>query len=199
MSVSYFANWMGPLNQRWLETNGDNWALGRIDISGIPSHPFGMELPIPPMRSNHFTAFARFLNKVSTEEALPLETLTNLFQDHHAAIEWLKNDNKALSHRGNGMYSYQVTRDRLDGRGEKHLDWASCRIDVFSTAGDKLSLANQYVPLMRADDMTSFGSFVNLLRTSELKTPQELARAYEATGNNIRWRRPDHHGIQYWE
>tara|TARA_B100002049_G_C16084434_1_gene378650 strand:+ start:2502 stop:3107 length:606 start_codon:yes stop_codon:yes gene_type:complete len=201
MSVSYFANWMGPLNQSWIDKNGQDWALGRIDISGVPSHPFGIELPLPTMRSGQFADFARFLNQMTTDEALPLDTLIRRFEEKYAAIEWLHDDDKALKHHGNGMFTYQVTRDRLDGRWKKNFgfDWASCCIDVFSPAGDKLSLANHYVPIMRADDMTSFGSFVNLLATPEAKTPQELARAHEANGNIIRWKRADHHGIAYWE
>lgn len=201
MSVSYFANWMVPFNKSWIDKNGHDWAVGRVDISGIPSHPYGMELPLPTMRSCQFGDFARFLNQTTTDEALPLEMLISRFEENYATIEWLHDDDKALKHHGNGMFTYQVTRNRLDGRWKKHsgFDWASCCIDVFSPTGDKLSLSNHYVPIMRADDMTSFGSFVNLLTTPEAKTPQELARAYEDTGNIIHWISASHHGIPYWE
>lgn len=33
--ISYFANYMGPINKKWIEDHGDCWMGGRIDISGV--------------------------------------------------------------------------------------------------------------------------------------------------------------------
>ena len=30
--VTYSTNWMGPINQKWVEEHGDCWSAGRIDI-----------------------------------------------------------------------------------------------------------------------------------------------------------------------
>jgi hypothetical protein len=39
--IDYFLNWMGPINEAWIEENGNDWSSGRIDVDGIAGEPFG--------------------------------------------------------------------------------------------------------------------------------------------------------------
>lgn len=76
--IDYFLNCMGPVNQDWITKYGEHWSAGRIDVHD--DTPFGIEYPVPPMRSEDWKAFGSWLYEMQTEEVWSYEKLLEHFQ-----------------------------------------------------------------------------------------------------------------------
>jgi hypothetical protein len=82
---------MGPLNREWINENGSNWSLGRIDINGVENEPYGRETSVPAMDSNDWYVFGIWLNKLETDKVLNLSQLVSLYsKETKNKIKWLK-------------------------------------------------------------------------------------------------------------
>jgi hypothetical protein len=88
--VSYWANWMGPINKTWCDKNGPDWASGRIDISGVPGEPWGLEYNTPLMRKKDFAQLSEFLDSLETKELLSREEVYKMYEDKYGPIEYFK-------------------------------------------------------------------------------------------------------------
>lgn len=92
--VSYSTNWMGPINQKWIEENGDCWSAGRIDIYGAPGEHYPIEYGLPPMHRDDWNALSYWLEEMQTEELWTYEKLIEHFQYWYGKeIRWWKDDN----------------------------------------------------------------------------------------------------------
>ena len=87
--IRYHANYMGPINKAWLEENGDDWAGGRIDVSGT-NEPFGIELSLPIMKSTDYSRFSEWLWRISTTDLWSLDQLVELYEKDNPKITWWK-------------------------------------------------------------------------------------------------------------
>jgi len=87
LRFSYFLNWMGPLNKRWIDDHGDDWAAGRIDVSGVPFEPYGVEYGVPVMARKDWRALSDFLRGLQTDR---LYTREELFEAYGKPINWFK-------------------------------------------------------------------------------------------------------------
>lgn len=87
--ISYSTNWMGPINHRFIEKNGDDWAGGRIDISG-PEYPhYGREMLLPIMRASDWYRLQDWLDDYFTEEVVTLKVLLEAYYaDANPKITW---------------------------------------------------------------------------------------------------------------
>lgn len=87
--ITYSCNWMGPINTKWIEENGDGWSGGRIDISGIPDSHYGEEYALPIMRNEDWCLFCEWVSKVSTEKQVEFKELIEWFEkDNDYKIQW---------------------------------------------------------------------------------------------------------------
>lgn len=66
--VSYSTNWMGPINLKWIQENGDNWMAGRIDMRGDSLGPYGDEVGVPPIDKRDWQRLTDWLDTYETEE-----------------------------------------------------------------------------------------------------------------------------------
>ncbi len=119
MSIRYRTNWMGPVSNEWYKDRGltrkatmtlteDNpltgkkagytyeyeeittsYAAGRIDIFGTDD-PYGAEMHLPPMRSEDWATFSKWLSTFETDCVWKLEDLVELYQRVHPEIRWWK-------------------------------------------------------------------------------------------------------------
>ena len=91
--IHYFLNWMGPINNDWIEKNGECQASGRIDISNIPDEPFGLEYAVPPMHKEDWGKFSEWLRHHYTPEVWSYDELIQCFEDKQLKrkIRWLSN------------------------------------------------------------------------------------------------------------
>lgn len=90
----YSLNWMGPVSKAWCLEHGNNWSMGRIDVS-IPDDPHGLEYFVPAMESEDWVKFGEFLLTLDTGDVDLLyskEELFIMFETIHGKIRW-KNDN----------------------------------------------------------------------------------------------------------
>ena len=93
--ISYSTNWMGPINQKWIEEHGDCWAGGRIDIYGVPGEHYPIEYGLPVMHTEDWNALSDWLDDLETEELWSFEDLIGNFQlIHDTKIRWWKDDNE---------------------------------------------------------------------------------------------------------
>lgn len=90
MSINYWLNCMGPLNEQWIKDNGDCWLMGRIDIWGAPLGSNEVEYPIPAMHYNDWISLSDWLNKLRTNHILSLKDLINNYEKENSEIQWLK-------------------------------------------------------------------------------------------------------------
>ena len=87
--VSYSTNWMGPINQKWIEEHGDYWSAGRIDIRGVTDEPWGLEYGLAPMHTEDWNALGDFLWDFESEELIPYDDLIKLFEENYGKkIRW---------------------------------------------------------------------------------------------------------------
>ena len=93
--ISYSTNWMGPINQKWIEEHGDCWAAGRIDIYGVPGEHYPIEYGLSPMHREDWNTLSDWLNDLETHELWKLDDLiTQYEQDSGRKIRWWKDDNE---------------------------------------------------------------------------------------------------------
>ena len=93
--ISYSTNWMGPINQKWIEEHGDCWSAGRIDIrdSNKPGYDGWNEYSLAPMHNEDWNALSDFLDRLHDEKVLPYDTLITLFEaEYGKKIRWVDND-----------------------------------------------------------------------------------------------------------
>ena len=89
--ITYSTNWMGPINQKWIEEHGDYWSAGRIDICGVPDEPWGLEYGLAPMHSEDWNALGDYLWDFESEELIPYDTLIEQFEEHYGKkIRWVE-------------------------------------------------------------------------------------------------------------
>lgn len=87
-NYSYFLNWMGPISKAWCEEHGDHWCVGRIDISGIPDEPYGIEYSVPLMHKEDWNKLARFLWDLDIDCLYTKKELFEMFESKHGTIRW---------------------------------------------------------------------------------------------------------------
>lgn len=90
--ITYWLNWMGPINKDWISKNGDHWSCGRIDVSGIENEPFGFELGVPNMLSSDWVMFGAWLRGFVSSELLSLKELVAEYEKTNPKITWLRKD-----------------------------------------------------------------------------------------------------------
>ena len=78
--ISYSTNWMGPINQKWIEEYGDCWAAGRIDIYGVPGEDYPLEYGLSPMHKEDWGMLSHWLDHHITLELWTLEELLETFE-----------------------------------------------------------------------------------------------------------------------
>ena len=71
--VTYYLNWMGPINAKWIETNGEGWSGGRIDIQD--GSDYGKEWSMPVVSNATWYAFREFLDHLVSDEVLSFDEL----------------------------------------------------------------------------------------------------------------------------
>lgn len=92
--VTYSTNWMGPINQKWVEEHGDCWSAGRIDIcdSSKEGDDRWGEYSLAPMHGEDWNALGYWLWEMQTEEVWSYEKLIEHFQYWYGKeIRWQKN------------------------------------------------------------------------------------------------------------
>ena len=78
----YFLNWMGPVNQKFIEENGEGWAAGRIDISADDDNPYGYEIAVPLIRGQDWNRLRDWLNVLSSNDPiLSLDEILEMYYD----------------------------------------------------------------------------------------------------------------------
>ena len=88
--VSYFLNWTGPINRKWLAKNGYDWSGGRVDV--YDGTPYGTEHGVAIMNSEDWKAFAKFLTNYESKEVLPLDELVLMFEIAYGReVRWFNN------------------------------------------------------------------------------------------------------------
>ena len=91
--ISYSTNWMGPINQKWIEEHGDCWSGGRIDIYGVPGEHYPIEYGLPVMHTEDWNALSDWLDNLETAELWSFEDLIGNFQlIHDTKIRWWKDE-----------------------------------------------------------------------------------------------------------
>ena len=87
--ISYSTNWMGPINTKWIEENGEGWSSGRIDIMG-PESPWGGELSLPPIRTEDWNRLSEWLWDFETDTLYTLKELVEEYEKTNPKITWLR-------------------------------------------------------------------------------------------------------------
>ena len=89
--ITYSTNWMGPINQQWIEEHGNQWSAGRIDIYGVPNEPFPLEYGLAPMHSEDWNKLSNFLDNFGSELLLSYDELIETYEEHTGTkIRWLQ-------------------------------------------------------------------------------------------------------------
>ena len=89
--INYSTNWMGPINQQWIEEHGDYWSAGRIDIYGVPGEHYPIEYGLPIMHTEDWNALSDFLSDLTTPEKLSYDELVYMFEyEYGKEIRWFK-------------------------------------------------------------------------------------------------------------
>ena len=87
--ISYYTNWMGPINEKWIEEHGVGWSAGRIDIRGVPDEPWGSEYSLPPMRTEDWNHFSDWLEDFETEELWEFDEIIAQYEmESNRKIRW---------------------------------------------------------------------------------------------------------------
>ena len=86
---TYSTNWMGPINQKWIEENGNQWAGGRIDIYG-GDEPYPGEISVPLIHKYDWWDLTNFLDTLSTEKMLSWEEIKTLYEETNPKIRFFK-------------------------------------------------------------------------------------------------------------
>ena len=91
--VRYSTNWMGPVSLNWysergLDHNTESYSCGRIDVRGGDLGPYGDELGVPPMRSEDWKRFSRWLDTFETDEMWEFHQLIWLYEEKNSKIRW---------------------------------------------------------------------------------------------------------------
>ena len=91
--ITYSTNWMGPINQKWIEEHGDYWSAGRIDIRDDTKQGYDgwNEYAIPPMHTEDWNKLSDYLWELETETLLSYDELIQSFEEHYGKkIRWMK-------------------------------------------------------------------------------------------------------------
>lgn len=89
--ITYYLNWMGPINTDWISKNGDQWSCGRIDVSGT-GDMFGTEIGVPHMLSSDWIVFGLWLRDFASQKLLSLKELVAEYEKTNPKITWLRKD-----------------------------------------------------------------------------------------------------------
>lgn len=79
---------MGPVDLKWMDKHGDNWASGRIDVYGLWDEEHSLALP--PMDHKDWNNFSRWLDTVETDDVWTLQQLVAQYEKQNNKIIWLK-------------------------------------------------------------------------------------------------------------
>ena len=91
--ISYSTNWMGPINQKWIEENGDCWSGGRIDIYGVPGEHYPIEYGLPIMHTEDWNDFGGWLDDFETHELWHFDDIIAQYeQESNRKIRWWKDE-----------------------------------------------------------------------------------------------------------
>lgn len=92
--ITYFLNWMGPVNKKWIEKHGKGWASGRIDVYGLDEYEYydgKTEFSVYPMRDIYWSRFGWWLQQQRDEVLPSLQQLVEDFEEETGwEIEWLE-------------------------------------------------------------------------------------------------------------
>jgi len=78
----YSLNWMGPVNQKFIDVNGSQWAAGRIDISADEDNPYGYEIAVPLIHYKDWERLGDWLNTLSSNDPiLSLDDILEIYYD----------------------------------------------------------------------------------------------------------------------
>ena len=87
--IQYSTNWMGPINKKWCDENGTDWAGGRIDIYGDEDSPYGNEIGLPVMKTSDWNRFSAWLDDIETPTILSLKELLHMYYNEgNPKITW---------------------------------------------------------------------------------------------------------------
>jgi hypothetical protein len=86
--ISYFLNYMGPVNADWIAKHGSQWAMGRIDVFGVRDS-YNNEITVSPMHTSDWTSFGSWLIQFETDTVWTLEQLASEYEKTHPKILWL--------------------------------------------------------------------------------------------------------------
>lgn len=89
--IYYSSNWMGPINQDWVQRHGDHWCIGRIDIYGTDDSYYSTEIALPMMHADDWYMFGKWLEKYRTETVCTLDELVLEYEKSYPKIKWFKN------------------------------------------------------------------------------------------------------------
>ena len=72
-----------------VETITDSYSCGRIDVSPTSDEPYGDEIGVPPMRTEDWRAFGRWLDDVQTMSVWTLQDLVTTYENQTGkTIRW---------------------------------------------------------------------------------------------------------------
>lgn len=80
--VTYFLNWMGPINSEFIQDNGEHWSAGRIDVRDDSKEGYDAqsEYGVSPMHSEDWGMFAQWLSHHTTPDPWTFEDLVETFE-----------------------------------------------------------------------------------------------------------------------
>ena len=120
--ITYFMNWMGPVSMKWYEKNNipykETWitfknlrkygikteprmvkkylqeyCCGRIDVSGVPGEPCGIEYGVGMITKESWMAMVDYLKDLKTTSVLSKDELFHKFEsDTGQKIQWFKGE-----------------------------------------------------------------------------------------------------------
>ena len=88
--VTYFLNWMGPINKEWCDKFGNHWCGGRVDVwDPEDNDPYGsVEYGIDIMHKEDWAKFAKFLHDLESDGVVSKKDLLDDFETLHGKIRW---------------------------------------------------------------------------------------------------------------
>lgn len=99
MKIRYSTNWMGPISVDWYRKRGltkrdengydeitEQYSAGRIDVRD--GSEYGDEIGIPPMKSEDWHRFSKWLETVETDDVWTLDQLVELYERANPKITW---------------------------------------------------------------------------------------------------------------
>jgi hypothetical protein len=91
--ISYSINWMGPLNMKWIEKHGDDWAMGRIDCYNVPGEPYGWEYGVDALKVEDWNDLADWLITLKTEKLIGKQELFDRFEEETGKkLRWMEQE-----------------------------------------------------------------------------------------------------------